>query len=258
SADATAEELLGVIKGYNDDKSVHGILCQLPLPKHIPETTILRSILPEKDVDWYLADEYYRKLKETGRVRMLDTGLETDDVGKVLAEARRLGAEVALLLTAKGAKDGTLLRERLFWVSDGSKFVDAETTVDTEYSKNLKFGQEYFVPQTGEPVMSFNLPFKAGLVTVGDVTLDERQMKVSVRGVPIALSPLEYRVVAYLLLRRGRVVSQAELDENVYGHGEDHGSNALEVLIGRVRRKLGVDLIETRRGFGYLVPDGLS
>jgi len=95
----------------------------------------------------------------------------------------------------------------------------------------------------------------SSVVTVGDVTLDERQMKVSVRGVPVALSPLEYRVVAYLLMRRGRVVSQAELDENVYGHGEDHGSNALEVLIGRVRRKLSVDLIETRRGFGYIVPD---
>jgi len=98
----------------------------------------------------------------------------------------------------------------------------------------------------------------SSVVTVGDVTLDERQMKVSVRGVPVALSPLEYRVVAYLMMRRGRVVSQAELDENVYGHGEDHGSNALEVLIGRVRRKLGVDLIETRRGFGYIVADAPS
>jgi DNA-binding response OmpR family regulator len=95
----------------------------------------------------------------------------------------------------------------------------------------------------------------SSVVSIGDVTLDERQMKVSVRGVPIALSPLEYRVVAYLMMRRGRVVAQAELDENVYGHGEDHGSNALEVLMGRVRRKLGVNLIETRRGFGYIVPD---
>ncbi len=94
----------------------------------------------------------------------------------------------------------------------------------------------------------------SSVMTVGDVTLDERQMKVSVRGVPVALSPLEYRVVSYLFMQRGRVVSQTELDENVYGPGEDHGSNALEVLIGRVRRKLGVDLIETRRGFGYTVP----
>ncbi len=98
----------------------------------------------------------------------------------------------------------------------------------------------------------------SSVVTIRDVTLDERQMKVSVRGVPSALSPLEYRVVAYLLMRPGRVVSQAELDENVYGPGEDHGSNALEVLIGRVRRKLGADLIETRRGFGYIVPENPS
>jgi methylenetetrahydrofolate dehydrogenase (NADP+)/methenyltetrahydrofolate cyclohydrolase len=52
-ADATTEQLLEVIDGYNKDKSVHGILCQLPLPKHIPETKILRAILPEKDVDCF-------------------------------------------------------------------------------------------------------------------------------------------------------------------------------------------------------------
>lgn len=92
-------------------------------------------------------------------------------------------------------------------------------------------------------------------IVAGEVELDERQMKVTLRGVPVALSPLEYRLIAFLLHHRGRVVSQQELDENVYGHGEDHESNALEVLIGRVRKKLGADLIETRRGFGYLVPE---
>ena len=97
----------------------------------------------------------------------------------------------------------------------------------------------------------------SSLVVVGEVTLDERQMKVSVRGVPVTLSPLEYRVVAYLVLHRGRVISQQELDENVYGNDEGHDSNALEVLIGRVRRKLGAGLIETRRGFGYIVPEQL-
>jgi len=92
-------------------------------------------------------------------------------------------------------------------------------------------------------------------VTAGDLTLDERQMKVCVRGVPMSLSPLEYRLIAYLILHRGRVVSQQELDENVYGHGEEHDSNALEVLVGRVRKKLGANMIETRRGFGYVVPE---
>jgi two-component system, OmpR family, response regulator len=98
----------------------------------------------------------------------------------------------------------------------------------------------------------------SSVVEVGDVALDERQMKVTVRGVPIALSQLEYRLVSYLVLHRGRVVSQQELEENVYGLGEDRDSNALEVLVGRVRRKLGTDLIETRRGFGYTVPERVA
>jgi DNA-binding response OmpR family regulator len=98
----------------------------------------------------------------------------------------------------------------------------------------------------------------SSLVEIGEVSLDERQMRVCVRGVPIGLSPLEYRLVAYLMLRRGRVVSQAELSENIYGQDDAHDSNAIEVLVGRVRKKLGTDLIETRRGFGYLVagPNG--
>lgn len=95
----------------------------------------------------------------------------------------------------------------------------------------------------------------SSVVVAGDIELDERQMKVTARGVPIALSPLEYRLVAHLLRHRGRVVSQHELEENVYGHNEDHDSNALEVLVGRVRKKLGPDVIETRRGFGYVVPE---
>jgi DNA-binding response OmpR family regulator len=95
----------------------------------------------------------------------------------------------------------------------------------------------------------------SSVMTAGEISLDERQMKVTRRDVPIALSPLEYRLVAHLLRNRGRVVSQQEIDENVYGHGEEHDSNTLEVLVGRVRKKLGADAIETRRGFGYLMPE---
>lgn len=92
------------------------------------------------------------------------------------------------------------------------------------------------------------------LIECGSVTLDERQMRVSVKGAPLALSALEYRLVSFLIRNRGRVVPQHELMEHVYAHDTEPDSNALEVLIGRVRRKLGVDLIETRRGFGYIVP----
>ena len=93
----------------------------------------------------------------------------------------------------------------------------------------------------------------SSVLSSGDLELDERQMRVTLRGVPVALSQLEYRLVAYLLRHNGRVVPQHELEENVYGLGHEHDSNALEVLVRRVRKKLGTDIIETRRGFGYLI-----
>ncbi|MBV6648750.1 MAG: response regulator transcription factor [Hoeflea sp.] len=98
------------------------------------------------------------------------------------------------------------------------------------------------------------------VVIVGDAELDTRQMRLSVRGVPVSLSPQEYRLVAYLMLHKGRVVSQQELSEHLQSVHFERESNAVEVLVGRVRRKLPAALIETRRGFGYIVnePDGSS
>lgn len=95
----------------------------------------------------------------------------------------------------------------------------------------------------------------APLVSAGDTVLDSRQMRLTVKGVPVSLSPQEYRLVAYLMLNKGRVVSQQELSEHLQSVHFERESNAVEVLIGRVRRKLPNALIETRRGFGYLVPD---
>jgi DNA-binding response OmpR family regulator len=93
----------------------------------------------------------------------------------------------------------------------------------------------------------------APVIDIGPVSLDTRQMRVSVEGVPIHLSPQEYRLVSYLMHHAGRVVSQMELTEQLYSQDFERDSNAVEVLVGRVRRKLGVDLIRTRRGFGYVV-----
>ncbi len=87
----------------------------------------------------------------------------------------------------------------------------------------------------------------------GRVTLDTRHMSASLDGMPVHLSPQEYRLVSYLMQHAGRVVSQLELTEQLYAQDFERESNAIEVLVGRVRRKLGTDLIKTRRGFGYLV-----
>lgn len=93
------------------------------------------------------------------------------------------------------------------------------------------------------------------VLTVGAVTLDTRKMRVTVDDVPVSLSPLEYRCLSYLMHHAGRVVPPGELIEHLYGHDDDRDPNAVEVLMGRLRKKLGVDLIETRRGFGYIVPE---
>lgn len=95
----------------------------------------------------------------------------------------------------------------------------------------------------------------SALLVNGPLVLDTRRMAVTVDGVPIHLSPQEYRLVSYLMQHAGRVVSQLELTEQLYAQDFERESNAVEVLVGRVRRKLGVELIQTRRGFGYLIEE---
>ncbi len=90
-------------------------------------------------------------------------------------------------------------------------------------------------------------------IQVGPLTVDTRMMSVSVNEKPIALSPLEYRLIAYLAHNQDRVITQTELSEHLYAYDGEKDSNAVEVLIGRVRRKVGEGLIETKRGFGYLI-----
>jgi two-component system OmpR family response regulator len=90
-------------------------------------------------------------------------------------------------------------------------------------------------------------------ISVGRIILDPRTRQVTVGGIPVSLTPLEFRLLNYLFHHRGRVVSQAELSENLYSHDSERDSNAIEALIGRLRKKLKTDVIETRRGFGYIV-----
>ncbi len=91
-------------------------------------------------------------------------------------------------------------------------------------------------------------------IAVANVILDPRTRQVSVNGIPVNLTPLEFRLVNYLFHHRGRVVSQTELSDNLYSHDSERDSNAIEALVGRLRKKLKADVIETRRGFGYVVP----
>lgn len=93
------------------------------------------------------------------------------------------------------------------------------------------------------------------MLKAGALTLDTSQMRLSLDGKVVPLTPLEYRLVSYLLHNKGRVVPSVELREHVYGGEDAREANAVEALIVRLRRKLGPNLIETRRGHGYCIKD---
>jgi two-component system, OmpR family, response regulator len=100
---------------------------------------------------------------------------------------------------------------------------------------------------------------RAGQLTsvlqLGDLRIDTRRMTVTEGEDQIGLTALEYRALHYLARANGRVVSQGELADHVYASEAEPDSNALEVLIGRIRRKLKGSFITTRRGFGYMLSE---
>ncbi len=96
----------------------------------------------------------------------------------------------------------------------------------------------------------------SAVLSVEGVSLDTRQRDAAVDGGRVPLTQLEFRCVSYLMHNSGRVISQGELTEHVYGQDFPHESNAVEVLIARLRKKLGIGFIRTKRGHGYIVGGG--
>lgn len=88
-------------------------------------------------------------------------------------------------------------------------------------------------------------------IEVGPLRLDTRTSRVTVDGAPIKLTSHEYRLLAYLMHHQGRIVSRTELVEHLYDQDFDRDSNTIEVFVGRLRKKLPAELIETVRGLGY-------
>lgn len=180
---------------------------------------------------WFLGDT------ETYGAVILDLGLPQMDGLTILKRWRKDGRDMpVLVLTARGS-----------W-SERVEGIDAGA--DDYLPK--PFHMEELLARL-RAIVRRNNGVANPVITVGEAELDTRQMRLTVRGVPVTLSPQEYRLVSYLMLNRGRVVPQQELAEHLQSVHFERESNAVEVLVGRVRRKLPTALIQTRRGFGYIV-----
>jgi DNA-binding response OmpR family regulator len=90
-------------------------------------------------------------------------------------------------------------------------------------------------------------------LTIGNLVVDQRRKSVTANGVPVDLTPLEFSLLCCFVLRPGEVISASDLLDQVYGHDNEKDANVLEALLGRLRRKIGSDVIATRRGQGYFL-----
>lgn len=91
------------------------------------------------------------------------------------------------------------------------------------------------------------------VLTAGPLSYDTQLGVITRDGVALKLTPFETRILGYLMHHPDRVVSRSELSEHLYDAGSDRDHKSLEVVIGRLRRKIGEGLIETRRGEGYVL-----
>ena len=171
---------------------------------------------------------------------VLDLGLPKKDGISVLSEWRRSGRKMpVLILTA---------RDR--W-SDKVQGFDAGA--DDYVAK--PFHMEEILARL-RALLRRAAGHATSELVCGPVRLDPRAGLVSVNGNPVKLTSHEYRLLSYLMHHAGRIVSRSEIVEHLYEQDFDRDSNTVEVFVGRLRKKLGADVIKTMRGLGYLLAAG--
>lgn len=183
---------------------------------------------------WFLGDT------EDYDLIVLDLGLPKMDGLSVLKRWRLAGRTIpVLVLTARGA-----------WVE---RVEGIDAGADDYLPK--PFRMEELLARV-RALIRRSVGLGASVIEAGTLSLDTRHMRITRDGVPVAVSPLEYRLLAYLMHHQGRVVAAGELLEHLYGDDDAREANALEATIARLRKKLGPDAIHTRRGFGYAIGSG--
>ena len=172
-------------------------------------------------------------------VVVLDLGLPVMDGVSVLEKWRRSGKKMpVLILTA---------RDR--W---SDKVAGFDAGADDYVTKPFNMAE---VMARVRALLRRSTGHATNELTCGPVSLDVKGARVTVDGMPIKLTSLEFRLLAYLMHHGGKVVSRTELVEHLYDQDFDRDSNTVEVFVGRLRKKLGVDVLHTIRGMGYCVTE---
>jgi len=176
---------------------------------------------------------------EDYEIAVLDLGLPRLDGLSVLRRWRSSGREFpVLILSARGD-----------WTE---KVQGIETGADDYLAKPFEMGELIVRVRA---LVRRAAGRTSSVLDCGRLKLDTRRMSATLDGKPVPLSPLEFRFFDYLAHNADRAVSAGELAEHLYGAAESGDTNAIEALVMRLRRKFGADVVQTRRGFGYLLAD---
>ena len=208
------------------------------------EAEVLAQIAGELTRAGYIVDRasdgedgWFRGETDHYAAIILDLGLPRLDGLSIVRRWRVAGVVTpVLMVTARAA-----WMERVEGIDAGAD----------DYLPKPFYGEELLARLSA--VLRRSAGFAAPLLKAGNVSIDTRRMTVTLEGRNISLTPLEFRLLRYLMHNSGRVVAPAELFEHLYASEQDAGSNALEVLVNRTRKKIGNAVIGTRRGFGYIV-----
>jgi two-component system, OmpR family, response regulator QseB len=166
---------------------------------------------------------------------LLDLGLPKKDGIEVLNGYRRKGGEATvLILTARDS-----VNDRIVGLDAGA---DDYLIKPFDLNELAARARALLRRRTGQ---------KQPVYAHGDLTLDPAAHEVTKHGEPVALVPREFALLHVLIEQPARVFTKAELEERMYGWGEEVGSNAIEVHVHSLRRKIGTEQIVTVRGVGY-------
>jgi two-component system, OmpR family, response regulator len=182
-------------------------------------------------------DGWFKGETESYAAIILDLGLPKLDGLSIVRRWRAAGITTpVLMVTARAA-----WMERVEGIDAGAD----------DYLPKPFYGEELLARLSA--VLRRAAGYSAPVLSAGNISIDTRRLTVLMDGKNVSLTPLEFRLLRYLMHNSGRVVTPAELFDHIYASEQNAGSNALEVLVNRTRKKLGNAVIGTRRGYGYIL-----